>query len=76
MKRNQHQQSRQSAYSLYMSDIEECRDEQQLLKVVEAIMNGTKQNNIDEYQLDKLEQAGIRKYERLRIESERLIKNR
>lgn len=70
------QQPRQSAYSLYMADIKECKNEQQLLKVVENIMHGAKQNHIDDYQMQRLEEEGMKKYEQFQRERSVMIKNK
>jgi hypothetical protein len=67
---------KQSPYTLYRTDIEECKSEQQLLKVVENIMAGARQNNIDDYQMQRLEEIGMRKFEQLQRERERMIKNK
>jgi hypothetical protein len=56
--------------------IEECKDEKQLLRVVEDIMRNTKKYGLDEVDLDKLEQVGMRKYEQFKRERSLLIKNK
>lgn len=65
-----------SAYHEYRIAIENCRTEVELLKIVEDVMKNTKENKLDEVDIDKLEQLGMRKYEAMLRDRQMMFKNR
>jgi hypothetical protein len=65
-----------TTYHDLMVEIKNTRNEQELLKVVKFIDSNSKRLKLDNYQLDKLEAAGLKRYEEMTIERSQLIKNR
>ena len=65
-----------TTYHDLMVEIKNTRNEQELLKVVKFIDSNSKRLKLDDYQLDKLEAAGLKRYEEITIERNQLIKNR
>lgn len=59
-----------------MSDILECKTEKQLLRVVQTIVNNSKKWKLDEVDIQRLEEAGMRKYETMQRERSAMIKNK
>ena len=65
-----------SVYHELVVDIKNCNTEKELLKVIQYIESNKKKLKLDEVQLEKLESAGLRRYEEMTIERNQLIKNR
>ena len=65
-----------TTYHDLMVEIKNTRNEQELLKVVKFIDSNSKRLKLDDYQLGKLEAAGLKRYEEMTIERNQLIKNR
>ena len=65
-----------TTYHDLMVEIKNTRTEQELLKVVKFIDSNSKRLKLDDYQLGKLEAAGLKRYEEMTIERNQLIKNR
>jgi hypothetical protein len=55
--------------------IKECRSHRELLKLVEYIVAHQKELQFDDYQISKLEDAGMKKYERIERDLTFLAKN-
>lgn len=65
-----------SIYHELLLDINECKNDKDLLKIVQYIMDNKKKHQLDEVDLDKLEQAGMRKYEQFERERQALHRNK
>lgn len=59
-----------------IQDIQECTSDKQLLKVVQDIWTNKSKYRLDEGQLYKLEQAGLRKYEEFDRERREMFRNK
>lgn len=59
-----------------IQDIQECTSDKQLLKVVQNIWTNKSKYRLDEGQLYKLEQVGLRKYEEFERERRELFRNK
>lgn len=56
--------------------IRECKSHMELFKVAKDISVNQKQYKLDDYQMDRLEQAGMIRVEQLEREGRHLIKNK
>lgn len=65
-----------SVYHELIVDIKNCHTEKELLKVAQYIESNKKKLKLDELQVDKLEQTGLRRYEEIVNERNHMIKNR
>jgi hypothetical protein len=64
-----------SVYSELHKDIKNCNTHGQLLKVVKHIMDNKKELQLDVYEVDRLEDAGLRRYEQIDREMVQLSKS-
>jgi len=65
-----------TSYHELMLDIKNCHNEKDLLKIVKFIDSNRKRLKLDDYQIDKLEAAGLKRYEEITVERNHLIRNR
>jgi len=65
-----------SDFYTLMQDLKECRSDGELLTMAQKIMNNKSLYGLDDYQMDKLEQAGIQRYEQLQRERNEMFRNR
>lgn len=65
-----------SVYHELVVDIKNCNTEKELLKIIQYIESNKKKLKLDEAQLEKLESAGLRRYEEMTIERNHMINNR
>lgn len=63
-------------YGELYQKIKECRNHQELLKVATDISKNQQQYKLDDYQIDRLEQAGMIRLEQLEREGRHMIKNK
>lgn len=57
------------------SQLQECKNESQLMKVATYISNNSKRLKLSDFDVDKLEQIGIRRYEEIKRNGAMLIRN-
>lgn len=57
-------------------DLQECKNDKQLLKVAQDIMKNKAKYGLDEDQINKLEQIGIRRYDQLERERQFMFRNK
>lgn len=69
-------QSKQSmAYAESRALLEQAQTMNALTKAAEKIMIIGKENDLDDYQMGKLEEFGLRRYEQIDRESQRMLYN-
>lgn len=60
----------------WMVEIKNCKNEAALLKIVQYISTNQKKLRIDESEMQRLEDEGMRKYESFQRERNALIRNK
>jgi hypothetical protein len=65
-----------NTYYELMQEIRQCKTDSQLLAIAMNIDANKKELGLDDYQVEKLESAGIQQFERMKRDREMLIKNR
>lgn len=63
-------------YHELVIDIKNCQTEKDLLKIVKYIDSNRKKLKLDDYDIERLEKIGLRRYEEITIERQQMIKNR
>jgi hypothetical protein len=66
----------ESRYYEMMETIKACKTEDELLKVATNIQTNQKTLGIDDYQMQKLESAGLATYEKMQRIRNQMIKNK
>ena len=57
-------------------DIKNCQSERELLKIIQYIDSNKKKLKLDDYDIERLEAIGMRRYEEMTRERNHLVKNR
>jgi hypothetical protein len=63
-------------YNHLHQDIKECETHAQLLRVISKIESKKANLQLDHYQMDKLESAGLQRYEQIERSNTHLMKNK
>jgi hypothetical protein len=67
---------KKSNYHELTVDIKNCKTEKELLKVIQYIDQNRKKLKLDEYDIEKLEAIGLRRYEEMTRERNIMVKNK
>lgn len=62
-------------YHELSAQLQECKTERELLKIAEYVSRNSKKLKLDSYEVDKLEQIGIRKYEEFQRRGQEMMRN-
>lgn len=65
-----------SKYHDIRVEIENCKTERDLLRIVEDVVKNSKKYHLDEVDLQRLEDVGMKKYERFQRDRMFMIKNK
>lgn len=65
-----------SDFYTLMQDLKECNSDGELLTVAKDIMTNKSKYGLDDYQLNKLEQVGLQRYEQLERDRQEMFRNR
>lgn len=65
-----------SVYHELIVDIKNCKTEKELLNVVQFIDTNKNKLKLDDFQIERLEAIGLKRYEEMTIERNQMIKNR
>ena len=65
-----------SEYHVLSQDLMECKSEKELLKVVKDIVKNKSRYGLDDFEMNKLEQIGMKRYEQIDRERREMFRNR
>jgi hypothetical protein len=65
-----------SVYTQLHEKMKSCETHSKLLRVAEYIANNKRELQLDDYEVERLEEAGLRRYEQIDYENAALVRNR
>lgn len=65
-----------SDFYTLMQDLKECNSDGELFTVAKDIMTNKSKYGLDDYQLGKLEQIGLQRYEQLERDRQEMFRNK